>query len=120
MRPRTLPSRSTSLAAAATTVVALMAVTAVAAGAPAPRAVTLERRVTLGESDAVRAMAIAVAQVARDLLGTDQTLVALAVAGPGAAAPLPPRGARVMPERPGDARPRPLRESLLDLPPPVI
>ena len=120
-RPET-PSRSTSIAAAATTLMALVAMAAAGpryAGACSSRAASAEVAVTLRDADAVRVMAAVVAAAARDLLATAHAQAALPAA-PAPAAP-PAAGSRVrFPDaaRGGGDLPR-LAERLLDIPPPA-
>ncbi|HRQ76779.1 MAG TPA: hypothetical protein PK098_12765 [Phycisphaerales bacterium] len=71
MRSETLPSRAAQVATA-TMLMALVAIAATASAAPAPQSLTpAECRAAVMESHAVRAVAAAVAAVARDLLGGD-------------------------------------------------
>jgi hypothetical protein len=118
---RDLPSRVPSLAAAATTLVALVAMAAAAPhaeGMGAVRAVSAEITLLRGDGHGkVRAVAAAVAAVARDLLGAGATTTAWS-APESFDVDLAPRVAAV---RPMVVTPRglpPLAEHLLDLPPP--
>lgn len=102
-----------------TTLLALVAVTAAACFTPQGRAAHVETRVLLDGSPA-RTVAAAVAIVARDLLGSDhgeELLILLTWSGD-----LPPLASPEMALRPSVVtlhHPEPLREALLDLPPPT-
>lgn len=109
------PTRAGALAATATTLVALAAMTAAASAQVVPRAIDTEIR---SESRMVRVVAAAVAAAARDLLGTERCTAAVAVLSQ-APADLPASGAPAheRPHRPaGVLR---LAPRLLDLPPPA-
>jgi hypothetical protein len=71
------PSRSSSLAGTAGVIVALVAVAAMTTGVANARLIPAETRSTLGESQAVRAVAAAVAQAARELAGTERIVAAM-------------------------------------------
>lgn len=118
MRADPYSIRATGLAATATTLVAMVAMSATVSGAPAPRALDAQVRATLSESHVARVVAAAVAAAARDLLGGEQWTTAVALledpAGCGAHAiwctvttPAWPFAPLVL-----------LDERLLDLPPP--
>ena len=117
MRTDTSPAfRVAGLAATATTLVALVAMSATVAGGPAPRAREVEARL---EDHVVRAVAAAVAAAARDLLVLERPAAAVIVVGPcvqtgrtavnrlAVSRDVPRGGATLLGER------------LLDLPPPA-
>lgn len=110
------PPRCCGLSVTATTLVALVAMTATVAGAPAPRGA--EMIVRPADGAVVRAVAAAVAAVARDLAGAERSAVSVARLEPafawradGRAAPCPV--AAVAPPVVGVPQ-----ERLIDLPPP--
>lgn len=111
--------RSGSGVVTTTTLLALVAVAAAACFTPQGRAAQVETRVLLDGSPA-RTVATAVAIVARDLLGGDhgdELLILLSWSGD-----LPPFASPEMALRPSVGtrlHPEPLREALLDLPPPT-
>ncbi|MCZ6611199.1 MAG: hypothetical protein O6941_01080 [Planctomycetota bacterium] len=118
MRADPYSIRATGLAATATTLVAMVAMSATVSRAPTPRALDAQVRATLSESHVARVVAAAVAAAARDLLGGERCTAAVALledsAGYGAhaiwctaTAPAWPFAALVL-----------LDERLLDLPPP--
>ena len=110
------PRRAAALSAAATTLVALVAMSATVSAAPAPAAPHVEARL---ESTVARAVAAVVSAAARDLLGAKQSTAAVALLEPLTAAgdseaswPAPVAARRIAP-------PMLLGERLLDLPPPT-
>ena len=111
-------TRGSSLAGTAGVIVALVAVAAMTTGVANARLIPTETRSPLSESQAVRAVAAAVAQVARELAGTERivaampeqfTLVATQVDG-GTAIHVAERSDPIVAPLVG--------ERLLDLPPP--
>lgn len=74
-------TRPASLAATATTLLALLAMTSTASAAATSRAADMQSRSTVSESNMARAMAAVVAAAARDLLVGDQHATPI-VAGP--------------------------------------
>jgi hypothetical protein len=120
-----LPDRSTrtsGLAATATTLVALVAVAAAAPvvrAAPAARVAPVEMLAPLNESEAMRVLVGVVAAAARDLLARQQTTTALLPADFEAPRRVESRIIRppsTTPSRPPTER---LDQRLLDLPPPI-
>ena len=113
--------RSRGFGASATTLIALVAVAATASALHASPTVRLMHHETpgrVGETQAIRAVAAAVADLARDLLGAEH-----AAGLPAPVASMPSVGETMLPERPAAREaPRPDRllpaERLLDLPPP--
>ena len=110
------PRRTAALTITATTLVALMAMSATVSAAPAPAAPHVEARL---ESTVARAVAAVVSAAARDLLGAKQSTAAVALLEPLTAAgdsqaswPAPVPAQRTAP-------PMLLGERLLDLPPPT-
>ena len=81
MRAERSSTRPASLAATATTLLALLAMTTTASAAATPRGADMQSRSTVSESHMVRAMAAVVAAAARDLLVGDQHATPI-VAGP--------------------------------------
>ncbi len=81
MRAERSSTRPASLAATATTLVALLAFTSTASAAATPRVADMQSRSTVSESHMVRVMAAVVAAAARDLLVGDQHATPI-VAGP--------------------------------------
>ncbi|MEE9213002.1 MAG: hypothetical protein V3U29_10140 [Phycisphaeraceae bacterium] len=81
MRAERSSTRPASLAATATTLLALLAMTSTASAAATPRAADMQSRSTVSESHMVRAMAAVVAAAARDLLVGDQHTTPI-IAGP--------------------------------------
>ena len=111
MRVETHPVRAAGLAA--TTLMALVAVSATVASAPAPRGLIAQS----SSDHVVRAVAAAVAAAARDLLGAERSTAPLAALDPsfGEGAPC---GLAAQPA--GMCGPVALLgERLLDLPPPT-
>jgi hypothetical protein len=110
------PRRAAALSVTATTLVALVAMSATVSVAPAPAASHVEARL---ESSVARAVAAVVAAAARDLLGAKQSTAAVALLEPltsiGASEASWP--ARAPAQR--TAPPMLLGERLLDLPPPT-
>jgi hypothetical protein len=110
------PRRAAALSVTATTLVALVAMSATVSAAPTPAASHVEARL---ESTVARAVAAVVAAAARDLLGAKQSTAAVALLEPLAAVGDSEGSWRA----PVAANPTPppmlLGERLLDLPPPT-
>ena len=81
MRTERSSTRPASLAATATTLVALLALTSTASAAATLRLADMQTRSTVSESHMVRVMAAVVAAAARDLLVGDQHATPI-LAGP--------------------------------------
>ena len=114
------PIRSTSLTATATALLALAALATAASTGPLPGNSDINGRTATSESQVVRAVAAAVAAVARDLLASDQH-TASAIDEPFARS-IVGNATMAMVVVPQDARnvkPEVLDERLLDLPPPI-
>ena len=116
MRSERTSTNSTTISAA--TLIAVLAMLSCATTASSVHPVACDTRATLDESKAVRAMAAAVAAVARDLLGTDRSMAALPPMNPCDEPVIAPPNRHLtawshhLPPR------TPLAERLLDLPPP--
>ncbi|MHC4128986.1 MAG: hypothetical protein ACYTE6_08045 [Planctomycetota bacterium] len=110
------PRRTAALSVTATTLVALLAMSATVSAAPAPAGPQVEARL---QSTVARAVAAVVAAAARDFLGTKQSTAAVALLEPltavtGSEASWPASWP-TLPAGP----PMLLGERLLDLPPPT-
>jgi hypothetical protein len=121
MAPRTKARRNaaTSLTTTAGAIVALMAIAATVTAAPSARSAIVESRTSLADTNAVRAMAAAIAAVARELAGGERVVAALPVISMWSTL-ASPSGDQFL-SRGDDDRPIPgrLEEHLLDLPPPA-
>lgn len=121
MKAHRPPSRRTATVGLTTTagaIVALMAIAATVTAAPTARPAVVESRSSLAETNAVRAVAAAMAAVARELAGGERVVAAMPVSL--LIAPLStPAIPQVLSLR-DRAVPLPgvLDERLLDLPPP--
>ena len=112
----TPPRRAASLTITATTLVALVAMSATIFAAPSPRAIEVEGRL---ETHVVRAMAAAVAAAARELMGAEQSTANVALLEPASQLPGAAPAPAIAPARGTAAPPSLLGERLLDLPPPT-
>ncbi|MCH8823526.1 MAG: hypothetical protein IH984_08475 [Planctomycetes bacterium] len=114
------PIRSTSLTATATALLALAALATAASTGPLPGNGDLNGRTATSESQVVRAVAAAVAAVARDLLASDQH-TALAIDEPFARSIVgnATMAMVVVSQDAHFAKLEVLDERLLDLPPPI-
>lgn len=110
------PGRATGLAATATTVLALAAMSAAASTNPAPRGPVQGCR---AEPLVIRAVAAVVAAAVRDLVGAERSMTAPALLVSAAECDLPDVSLIKRARRTPVAIPRILDERLLDLPPPL-
>jgi hypothetical protein len=108
--------RSAALTATATTLVALVAMSATVSAPPAPAASQVQAHL---ESTVVRAVAAVVAAAARDLLGAKQSTAAVALLEPLTAAGRSAASWPTSRPRVRAGSPMLLGERLLDLPPPT-
>jgi len=117
MRSSDTSSRAVSIAATATTLVAILAMASTSSFATAVGSIPLQARSLPAESP-VRTMAAVVAAVARDLMDRDVVVAAAVAVGPGV---LPEDGSRAAaaPRSTHATGPRRLGARLLDLPPPI-
>jgi len=111
-------SRGSSLAGTAGVIVALVAVAAMTSGVANARMIPVETRSTLSESQAVRAVAAAVAQVARELAGAERLVATMPESMVLADAYSSERAEVVSSDLPDPIVMMRVGERLLDLPPP--